>query len=56
MERKFNMEIVGTWWEIWRETWYVDKHMYLNQAKCELKKGSIESHIAKNTFGGSVYI
>jgi hypothetical protein len=25
---------------IWRETWYVDKHMYLNQAKCELKKGS----------------
>jgi hypothetical protein len=25
----------------WRETWYSYKHMFWNQAKCELKKGSL---------------
>jgi hypothetical protein len=25
----------------WRETWYSYKHMFWNQAKCELKKDSL---------------
>jgi hypothetical protein len=33
---------------IWKETWYGDKQKYWNQAKCELKKGSLSPTLLRS--------